>query len=108
MTSQRFRNLMTQTVEVIGQTRNQFGDLTDVSRGDYRCFVQYGRFRAVTRTGEDVTAEAVIFFEPEAPIDEEDDLLKFIHNGRNLHMNKILPIADPRSGALHHYEIEVI
>ena len=99
---------MTQTVEVITKTRNQFGDLSDVSRGDYRCFVQYGRFRSVTSTGEDVNAEAVIFFEPEAPINQEDDLLTFVHNGRMLHMNKILPIADPRTGVLHHYEIEVI
>lgn len=104
-----FQNLMTHTVDLKKMQRDYTGSLTvDTTYNDETCFVEYGRKRIVNDQGEEVLATAIIYFPDDGNFDPTYSLWTITHNSRDMQVQSIDSIDDPRTGLTHHYEIGVI
>lgn len=112
-TRQAFKRLMTHRATMIRLQADASGSEADtVSVAGVACFFEYNRRRTISRQGEEVTANAVLFMPASvAGYDPAHDMWEFTDSrdpSRRLRQVNLKRIDDPRTGATHHYEIDLI
>jgi hypothetical protein len=113
MSTRQFKSLMTSTATLHRRTTDPVnGDVTDVSTSGVRCAFEYDRKRSVSREGEQVTINAVVFIEhPTDGFDPTHELWEVTDSrfpGRRMQVVNIRVVDDHRTGRTHHYELECI
>lgn len=108
MSLQSFENMMTHTVDLVKQTKDYTGSLSDqTTYADEKAFVQYGSKRMVDRGGEEITVAAIVFLPSGSNYDSDHPYWRVVHGNRNMKVDAPEVIDDPRSGNTHHYELGV-
>ena len=112
-TKATFKRLMTHRATLVKRAMGASGSETDtVSVAGVACFFEYNRRRTISRQGEEVLTNAVLFMPADvAGYDPSHDLWEFTDSRdplRRLRQVNLKRIDDPRTGVTHHYEIDLI
>lgn len=113
MSTRQFHSLMTSTCTLHRRGTDPVnGDVTDTTSTGARCAFEYDRKRSVTRSGDQVTINAVVYLaEPTEGFDPAHELWEVTDTrfpGRRLQVVNIRVVDDHRTGRTHHYELECL
>lgn len=113
MTNPKFKQLMTHKTTIKQMRRNTEGDWVIVeTHTNIPCFFEWGKKVVADRNGEEVTAAAIVYLMPSAPIVESSDQWKLEqtapYSRQEVVMIKVDPVDDPRTGKTHHLEVAVL
>ena len=114
MTNPKFKKLMTHKATIKEMGKNIEGDWeTKNTHTNIPCFFEWGKRVVINRQGEEVTAAAIVFLMPDAPINDDDKNQWKLeqtapYSRQETTMIRIDPADDPRTGITHHLEVAVL
>lgn len=109
MSTKSFEKLMTMTATVRKMGRDSSGNFeTEAETVAVPCFFEHAARTFIDLKGETHRAAGTLFFKDDAPLDITHGEWQFIVDGGTYVAAGLDKIHDPRSAALHHWEVLVL